>query len=64
MSNLLQMPHRCAEAMWSEYELRAQYRREIERERLAVIRGIRNGFICSALIFGVAFAIYWIVRAL
>lgn len=64
MSKLLQMPpvHRCAEAMWTERELRAEYRRELERERTASIRGIAIGILAGAALWGCIGAIIWAVR--
>lgn len=62
MSKLLQMPHRCAEAMWTEYELRSAYRRELEREEQMKWRAIRNGFIGAGALFLLCFGLYWLVR--
>jgi hypothetical protein len=48
--------------MWQERELRADYRQEVKDEHKAMVRGVRNGFICAGGIFLFGFAMYWIVR--
>lgn len=66
MSKLLPMPpvHRCAEAMWTERELRAEYRRELERERTSAIRGIGWGLLGGAIMWGCLWLMVWAVRIL
>ena len=61
---LLPMPpvHRCAESIWTERELRAEYRRELERERTAAARGIAWGVLFGAILWGCIGAIVWAVR--